>query len=92
MLPVLCCVHPGESHRTLHGIERGNLRRLLPVWSLPGQYEQILADYDVIIFSDVEAKNFQLAPSFFDRPTPNKVDMGEASKIERGFSEKPHRK
>ncbi|HEY53477.1 MAG TPA: hypothetical protein G4N94_08480 [Caldilineae bacterium] len=33
----------------------------------PGEYEKILADYDVIIFSDVEAKNFQLAPSFFDR-------------------------
>jgi len=33
----------------------------------PGEYERILADYDVIIFSDVEAKNFQLAPSFFDR-------------------------
>jgi uncharacterized membrane protein len=33
----------------------------------PGEYEKILAEYDVIIFSDVEAKNFQLAPSFFDR-------------------------
>jgi uncharacterized membrane protein len=32
----------------------------------PGEYEEILAAYDVIIFSDVEAKNFQLAPSFFD--------------------------
>lgn len=33
----------------------------------PGEYEQVLADYDVLIFSDVEAKIFQLAPSFFDR-------------------------
>ncbi|MCP5100573.1 MAG: hypothetical protein GY943_33915 [Chloroflexi bacterium] len=33
----------------------------------PGEYEAILDTYDVIIFSDVEAKNFQLAPSFFDR-------------------------
>lgn len=33
----------------------------------PGEYEKILDEYDVIIFSDVEAKNFQLAPSFFDR-------------------------
>jgi len=33
----------------------------------PGEYESILDTYDVIIFSDVEAKNFQLAPSFFDR-------------------------
>ncbi len=32
----------------------------------PGEYEKILDEYDVIIFSDVEAKNFQLAPSFFD--------------------------
>jgi len=33
----------------------------------PGEYEAILDEYDVVIFSDVEAKNFQLAPSFFDR-------------------------
>ena len=33
----------------------------------PGEYEQVLADYDVLVFSDVEAKIFQLAPSFFDR-------------------------
>lgn len=43
----------------------------VPSWEFyklgPGQYEQILADYDLIIFSDVESKNFQLAPSFFDR-------------------------
>jgi uncharacterized membrane protein len=43
----------------------------VPTWEFyglgPGQYERILTDYDVIIFSDVEAKNFQLAPSFFDR-------------------------
>ena len=33
----------------------------------PGRYEEILADYDIIVFSDVEAKNFQLSPQFFDR-------------------------
>lgn len=33
----------------------------------PGEYEKILQEYDVLVFSDVEAKNFQLAPSFFDR-------------------------
>lgn len=33
----------------------------------PGDYEAILAEYDVLIFSDVDAKLFQLAPSFFDR-------------------------
>jgi uncharacterized membrane protein len=33
----------------------------------PGDYEKILIEYDVIIFSDVDAKLFQLAPSFFDR-------------------------
>ena len=42
-----------------------------PTWEFyklgPGEYEKILTEYDVIIFSDVEAKNFQLAPSFFDR-------------------------
>jgi uncharacterized membrane protein len=33
----------------------------------PGDYEQILKDYDLIIFSDVDAKLFQLSPKFFDR-------------------------
>jgi uncharacterized membrane protein len=43
----------------------------VPTWEFyelePGAWETILADYDVVIFSDVEAKNFQLAPAFFDR-------------------------
>src|SRR5207249_10196202 len=30
-------------------------------------YEEILRTHDVLIFSDVEAKNFQLHPQFFDR-------------------------
>jgi uncharacterized membrane protein len=33
----------------------------------PGRWEEILSDYDVIVFSDVELKNFQLAPQFFNR-------------------------
>lgn len=33
----------------------------------PGDYESILDEYDIIIFSDVDAKLFQLSPSFFDR-------------------------
>jgi len=43
----------------------------VPTWDFyklgTGEYEQVLADYDVVIFSDVEAKIFQLAPGFFDR-------------------------
>lgn len=43
----------------------------VPSWEFyklgPGDYERVLADYDVIIFSDVEGKLFQVAPSFFDR-------------------------
>jgi len=43
----------------------------VPTWEFyklgPGEYERILDEYDVLIFSDVEAKNFQLAPGFFDR-------------------------
>lgn len=43
----------------------------VPSWDFyklgPGAYEQVLADYDVVIFSDVEGKLFQLAPHFFDR-------------------------
>lgn len=33
----------------------------------PGDYERVLEEYDILIFSDVDAKLFQLAPSFFDR-------------------------
>jgi uncharacterized membrane protein len=43
----------------------------VPTWEFyrnaPGEYEKILDEYDILIFSDVEAKNFQLCPSFFDR-------------------------
>jgi uncharacterized membrane protein len=43
----------------------------VPTWEFyklgPGEYERVLEEYDVVVFSDVEAKNFQLAPSFFDR-------------------------
>lgn len=43
----------------------------VPAWEFyrlpPGRYEEILDEYDILIFSDVEAKNFQLDPSFFDR-------------------------
>jgi uncharacterized membrane protein len=43
----------------------------VPTWDFynlpPGEYEKILADYDIIVFSDVEAKNFQLHPQFFNR-------------------------
>jgi len=43
----------------------------VPSWDFyklgPGEYEKILKSYDIIIFSDVEAKLFQLAPNFFDR-------------------------
>lgn len=43
----------------------------VPTWEFyrlpPGRFEEILAEYDGFVFSDVEAKNFQLAPHFFDR-------------------------
>jgi uncharacterized membrane protein len=43
----------------------------LPAWDFyklpPGGYEAALSEYDILIFSDVDAKLFQLAPSFFDR-------------------------
>ncbi len=43
----------------------------VPTWEFyrnpPGRWEEILREYDVVIFSDVESKNFQLDPSFFDR-------------------------
>ncbi len=45
--------------------------RSVPSWEFyklpPGEYEKIIATHDVLIFSDVEAKLFQLSPSFFDR-------------------------
>ncbi|MEW6072114.1 MAG: glutamine amidotransferase [Planctomycetota bacterium] len=44
----------------------------VPAWDFynrlgPGDYERVLVENDVLIFSDVDAKLFQLAPSFFDR-------------------------
>jgi uncharacterized membrane protein len=43
----------------------------VPSWDFyrlgPGGYEEILDEYDMLIFSDVEARLFQLDPSFFDR-------------------------
>ena len=43
----------------------------VPSWDFymlrPGAYEEILRSYDVLIFSDVEARNFQLSPAFFQR-------------------------
>ncbi len=43
----------------------------IPAWDFykmePGEYEKILDGYDMLIFSDMESKNFQLNPSFFDR-------------------------
>ncbi len=43
----------------------------VPVWDFyklrPGAYEQIIDEYDVLIFSDFESKLFQLSPDFFDR-------------------------
>ena len=43
----------------------------VPAWEFyklaPGDYENIIEENDILIFSDVEAKNFQLDPSFFDR-------------------------
>ncbi|QDU46009.1 hypothetical protein Mal52_45060 [Symmachiella dynata] len=43
----------------------------VPTWEFyklpPGEYERILDEYDVLIFSDVEAKLFQLCPDMFDR-------------------------
>ena len=45
--------------------------RSVPAWDFykmgPGEYEKVLEEYDLLIFSDIEAKNFQLAPSFFNR-------------------------
>jgi len=43
----------------------------IPSWDFyklgPGEFEKIIEEYDVLIFSDVEGKLFQLAPDFFDR-------------------------
>lgn len=51
----------------------------VPTWEFyrlaPGEWERILDEYDIIIFSDVELKNFQLAPSFFDRSKFGKVPL-----------------
>lgn len=49
----------------------GHEVRSVPAWDFyrlgPGDYEEVLRSYDLLVFSDVEARNFQLHPSFFDR-------------------------
>lgn len=43
----------------------------VPAWDFyklgPGEYEKVLDEFDIIVFSDIEAKNFHLSPGFFDR-------------------------
>jgi len=43
----------------------------VPTWDFynmePGAYEKVLEKNEIVIFSDVEAKNFQLNPAFFNR-------------------------
>lgn len=49
----------------------------VPTWDFyrmgPGEFEKVIEEYDIFVFSDVEAKNFQLAPQFFDRSRFGKV-------------------
>ncbi len=60
-------------HWLLEGIEStGEFAvKSVPTWDFynmpPGGYEKVLEEYDIIVFSDVEAKNFQLHPQFFNR-------------------------
>lgn len=51
-----------DGRHTVHSVPSWDFYKLPP-----GEYEKIIAEHDVLIFSDVEAKLFQLAPSFFDR-------------------------
>jgi uncharacterized membrane protein len=59
--------------------------RSVPSWEFyklpPGEYEKIIAAHDVLIFSDVEAKLFQLAPDFFDRTQFGKQVLGFPDRI-----------
>jgi uncharacterized membrane protein len=54
-------------------LEQGGRHQVnsVPTWDFyklgPGGYEKVLKEYDMVIFSDVELKNFQLAPNFFNR-------------------------
>lgn len=71
----------------------------VPSWDFynrlgPGDYERILEEYDIFIFSDVDAKLFQLAPSFFDRQKfgkeiltfPDRIRLTvEAAQAGKGF-------
>ncbi|MBN2049800.1 MAG: hypothetical protein JW760_05095 [Spirochaetales bacterium] len=70
----------------------------VPSWDFyklgPGEYEKILEDYDVIIFSDIEGKLFQLAPEFFTREEfgrrvltfPDRIRLTREAVIEGGKS------
>lgn len=60
-------------HWLKNALESGGAHQVtsVPTWEFyrlaPGRYEEVLAEYDAFVFSDVESKNFQLAPQFFDR-------------------------
>ena len=60
-------------HWLKEGLEEGGEHEVasVPAWEFyrlpPGRYEELLTEYDVFVFSDVEAKLFQLDPHFFDR-------------------------
>ena len=55
------------------GVESSGRHEIVsvPTWDFynmpPGEFEKVLEEYDIIVFSDVEAKNFQLHPQFFNR-------------------------
>jgi uncharacterized membrane protein len=51
----------------------------VPAWDFyrlpPGEYERVLGEHDLLIFSDVEGRLFQVAPTFFGRPEPGQKPL-----------------
>ena len=70
----------------------------VPSWDFyklgPGEYERVLEEYDIIIFSDIEGKLFQLSPQFFKREDfgsrvltfPDRVRLTNEAVIKAGKS------
>jgi len=70
----------------------------VPSWDFyklgPGEWEKILDDYDIIIFSDLEGKLFQLAPQFFNRKEfgsgvltfPDRIRLTNEAVVNKGKS------
>ncbi len=59
--------YPNPKEKTFGNLMKSAGYKIAIAGKCPECLQQVLDEYDVLVFSDVESKNFQLAPQFFDR-------------------------